>query len=288
MRCPKFVSTLLILVPYQFAIAKPENTSNQTTDRPKFKMIAIGDSISRGFNSYNFWRDAPSHSWSTGDATIYGFTSHFQKLQYILPNHDVVAINLAETGADVNIVDRYIPIAVREKPDYVTYMVGSNDVCGWYEDDPEVLRNYEIKVRSHLNQLTAARDDVRIVMVAIPDLYQVWTVAQEYTACRVIWDYSGLCAPMLATSRTPEQRQAFRGRWLAANRILKEIAEEFPFNIRYIGSLAEYPFGPEHISSYDCFHPSVRGESLLAELTWKRSSMTGWLKNFFGDALKFP
>ena len=80
--------------------------------------------------------------------------------------------------------------------------------------------------------------------------------------------------PLLHSKRTEEERVAFKNRINKINDYIEDISLNYPDNIRFITELENFKFKEEHISHRDCFHPSIKGQDLLSQITWKN----GWFQ----------
>ena len=79
----------------------------------------------------------------------------------------------------------------------------------------------------------------------------------------------GICFELLASNATDATRTAFVRKWEAINATITEIARDHVANVQYDPELSHIDFQWEDLSPTDCFHPSVRGQNLLAEKTWQ-------------------
>ena len=80
----------------------------------------------------------------------------------------------------------------------------------------------------------------------------------------VIWTNFNVCPKLL---QPDSEVEAFKLYVLDMNAIIKNIADDYGSNVKYI-DIYSYPFSPEQVSDVDCFHPDLRGQRILAELTW--------------------
>ena len=106
---------------------------------PPKVMAALGDSITRAFNSRHesilrpvrrspaASLDCPKNSWSTG--TNPAVNSQFQRIQAIDPGRNPVAFNDAVSGARASDMNGQAQTAATQDPDYVTIEIGGNDAC---------------------------------------------------------------------------------------------------------------------------------------------------------------
>src|SRR5215207_549966 len=90
-------------------------------------MAALGDSMTRGFNACGFFFDCTSHSWSTG--TYQPVRSHYLRLLALSPAISGHNYNDARSGARMADLNGQAAMAVSQKVDYVTILMGANDAC---------------------------------------------------------------------------------------------------------------------------------------------------------------
>ncbi len=236
--------------------------------RHDFTMVAVGDSITQAFNSKSFLKSSPDLSWSTGFAKVAGFSSHFLRFQVLLPDFAVHGFNFAKVGAVLADTEAQVAAALEKKPNYMTFMIGANDVCGWPDDHRRQLAAFSDMMTERLAHIVTTNPDMSVLLVPIPDIYHLWDMAKDNGSCKWIWSMANICEPLLGSRRTQRQREEFRERWLDANAALEQAATAYPDQVFFPANLADYSFGPEHVSSYDCFHPSVEGQKLISDLTW--------------------
>lgn len=236
--------------------------------RRDFTVVAIGDSITQAYNSKTFLSSSPEISWSTGESRAEGFNSHVLQLRKLLPDFAIKGYNVAKVGAVMTDAERQVGLALQKNPDYVTFMIGANDVCNWPDNHADKLAAFSNNVTRQLDRLVEANPDINVLLVPIPDIYHLWYTAKDNGSCRQIWSLAGICEPLLGSRRTQAQREQFRQRWRDANAALEQAAALHPAQVFFPANLADYSFGPDHVSSYDCFHPSVKGQKLISDLTW--------------------
>lgn len=224
-----------------------------------FKIAALGDSITTGFNTGGFF-DQKELSWSTGrDQRV---ESHVKRLTQRFTV--VQGRNFAVAGAKVNdVLTRQLANAVVYQPDYVTVMIGANDVCG-----QTPLTQFENDVEIILATLTTRLPNVKIQMVPIPDLGRLREVGLEDSQCQRKWNLLNMCRSLLHARATGQERQVVLERLEHANDILAAASARYPDHASIDMTLASYEFERRHISSVDCFHPSIAGQNLIAELSW--------------------
>lgn len=246
------------------------------SSKEKYTMVALGDSITRAFNAMFYYWDSPSVSWSTGKQKFDGFESHLERLQTLYPEKKVKAYNYGRTGALMKDLTRQVAKAIKKKPQYVTLLIGANDVCRWGADYQGKLDEFTQRLKTNLDTLVAEDPKVKITMSAMPDIYNVWNVMKDKSSCQTIWSVIGFCKELLGKNLTGTQRLAFRDRWAHANSNMASVAALYPQNVKFSDAPASYSFADKDLSTHDCFHPSMKGQGILANVTWQE----GW----FGGA----
>jgi len=233
-----------------------------------FTIGAVGDSISAGFNADRLLNNRDL-SWTTGDSSTRRVNSHYFRLRELHPDLTIRGINEAIAGSVAADLVGQTQRLMRNQVDYVTIMIGANDVCTWEEADyVEKMRVFQNHVVFAVQSILTANANTRIVLVQIPDVYRIWELGST-RSCQTKWNLFGMCKPLLGESRSAADREAFRARWRAANNTLANIAAMFPDRVLFDDSLGATPFEWEHVSRLDCFHPSIAGQNLISELTWQ-------------------
>lgn len=241
----------------------------------KFTIVGIGDSITKAFNANSYFRDSPEVSWATGTKKMAGFESHLEKLQKLMPQTTVTGFNYAVTGAVINDLSAQVKKANAAKPDYLTLLIGANDVCNWTEDYQESLDTFTATLKKNLDSLVAANPKIKITVSAMPDVYRLWELSKTSASCQRVWGFIGLCKQLLGKKLTDQQRLAFKQRWDHANSNIGSAAALYPQNVKYSDYAATYEFSKDDISTHDCFHPSAKGQNTLAQGTWAESWFAG-------------
>src|SRR5215210_4415077 len=91
-------------------------------------IASTGDSITRAFNTCSFpFIGCPANSWSTGtNSTV---NSHYRRILAANPAIQGRNYNDARTGARMNGLLTQVQAAVSQGAEYVTVLMGANDVC---------------------------------------------------------------------------------------------------------------------------------------------------------------
>jgi len=226
---------------------------------------ALGDSITRAMNARRLF-DQPRMSWSTGDDGGRMVESHYWRLRDSLGA--VENYNASKSGAVARDLRDQIESLLPHAPDYVTLLVGANDVCDWPADHGARLAEFQAEIERAVTRLVEAAPEIRIVLSPVPDMYRMYEVGKTKD-CTKKWNTFSICPPLLGSERTKAERQAFVQRLEDANRALRTVSSAFRDHVLYLEELEKYPFQAEHVSDIDCFHPSIDGQQLLADITWR-------------------
>jgi lysophospholipase L1-like esterase len=258
----------------------------------------------RGGNVFDL--DCPPNSWSTG--TNPAVDSQFQRIQAIDPDRNPVAYNDAVSGARAgtdrsNDLVNQVPTAVSQNPDYVTIEIGANDACRPTIADQTLTETFRDHVESALNTLVGADPKVYIEMLSIPDINQLWKLftSPPNPDALLRWSAFGTCQALLAHPLSTAQadmdrRAAFRAQVIDYNDALAAVCAEFKrcrfdnnavFNSSFTADdvatvldTAGLPgtdfwdgvpvIDPNGYlgSTADYFHPSLLGQTSLAETSW--------------------
>jgi lysophospholipase L1-like esterase len=268
--------------------------------QPPKVMAALGDSITRAFNSDGPGcptgpsLDCPKNSWSTGTNPV--VKSQFQRIEAIDPGRDPVAFNDARSGARASGLLGQVETATTQDPDYVTIEIGANDACG-----STPTATFRSQVETALNTLVGSEPKVYIQMLSIPDINQLHTLFTSPPDPNALtrWSVLNVCQALLANPLSTEQadvnrRAAFRAQVIALNAALENVCAGFKrclfdnnavFNSSFTKAdvatvtntegLNIFPFnlipifGPGYENSTaDYFHPSLRGQAQLAAISW--------------------
>lgn len=263
-RCIYGMSSFILLL-----FARLGHANDMAGQDGMFVMAAIGDSITTGFNAKNPL-DNKSLSWSTGYSTTERVQSHYRRAQNVFEG-EVYQLNLAKAGARSDAIEAQMENVVKKlkgrELDYLTVMIGANDVCSWPADHGERLDQFSTRVRNTLDQALAQNPNVKITLVPVPDMLLLYELGAETKTCKARWKILNICAPLLQNNNADE-RAAFGQRVLDLNDSLSSIASEYPHAVHYAADVATFAFEKEDISGYDCFHPSWRGQDKIAEKSW--------------------
>ncbi len=235
-------------------------------------MAALGDSITAGFLSTpNVIGDAPENSWSTG--TTASVSSHYARILAAEPLIGGKNLNVAVSGNSVADLAGQVAQAVTANSEYVTILIGANDVCKATEGAMTPVPTFRSQLSTALAALSSGLPDARIFVLGMPDVYKVWELSHTNPQAQAIWNL-GLCQTMFAnptsTADADIQRRArVRAHLLALNVQLAEVCAEF-IHCRYSNVLAEYALQPADLAQ-DYYHPSLSGQARLAAATFAQT-----------------
>lgn len=250
--------------------------SKITAANSRERVIAvIGDSVSVGVGTGYFPKVAyPNNSWITGSNPL--VVSHIQRLQDAgLP---VRSHNFAESGATImepeeprgDIVPKSLAQqaqrVVEVAPDFITILMGGNDVCSWPVDDDVHTQEFLATITDTLDHLVANTSG-KIMMLAIPDMVRLAEIQLDggCLGCRKMW--ARWCPRMNDHSNLSQLRE----RVAEVNARLDEFSRSHPGRIYFFHWVNQVELLLEDISM-DMLHPSIKGQRKIAEHTWQSAN----------------
>lgn len=240
-------------------------------------IASAGDSITRAFNTGSDpFLDAPANSWSTG-------TNSTVQSQYlrILANNPAIKdknYNLARSGAKVQDLPGMADAINVLQVEYVTILIGANDVCASSEASMTSVDAFRTKFQEGMQRLASGTPNARIYVVSIPNVYNLWSVLKNNYAARVTWSLANICQSMLAnpgsTSQTDmARRERVRQRNIDFNTVLQEVCAQYPQCRFDNNAIFNTVFTAGDVSTRDYFHPSIAGQAKLSSMAWQASGM---------------
>jgi lysophospholipase L1-like esterase len=267
-----FMSVLVVLL---VALVPGLPATPQAAEFVPVRMVALGDSITRGFNACGWYVDCTSRSWAAGSEAA--IRSHYSRLK--ARNDSLVVYNDAARGARVAALDTQARSAVEQRADYVTILIGANDACTSSEQTMTSVAGFETRFRSAMETLREGVPHARVFVASIPDLKRLWDVGRDDAGTRLRWTLFGTCRSMLfkpdsTATADEERRNRVRARVIAFNRVLSNVCAEYP-QCRFDGNVVfNYRFRLSQVSRWDHFHPNADGQAALARLTYPMSFWT--------------
>jgi lysophospholipase L1-like esterase len=225
----------------------------------------MGDSITRAFDATRPL-DNPKLSWSTGDDIFSRVESHLVRIRE-MHGIKVLGYNVARSGGKAVEMPGQAKKLARHKPNYVTMLIGANDLCDWSANADADIELLEKNVRKAIDVLIESNPNVLIAISPVPDMHNLWEIGSG-NRCQKKWDLLKICPRLLSSKSTTAARDIFKSQWADVNQTYERIAADFPKNVRYAAEGANVKFEPKHISTLDCFHPSITGQNLLSEIVW--------------------
>ncbi|WP_444925590.1 SGNH/GDSL hydrolase family protein [Microbulbifer sp. TRSA002] len=245
--------------------------------------------------------DQPEHSWFDGDDNSVESVHDKYKVNY--PN---MAANksAAESGAEMRSGgDNFSTQADRilsqsNLPDHVEVVLGGNDICNRECVDPANCNDplytdseWRSAVQAGLDKLVdGLPNGSTIVLGSVPRVHDLRAAGLDKQSgnsrvdCESVWSTFGICR--IATNGGSMNGESFATRYngIAAaqqryNEILVEEAESYN-GMNGVEVVAEYTgedqlnagtfqFNKDDIDGGDCFHPSIQGQNIVADLLWQ-------------------
>ncbi|WP_079049657.1 SGNH/GDSL hydrolase family protein [Streptomyces torulosus] len=256
--------------------ARPSASPTPAWDSTPRSLVAVGDSITRGFDACSVLSDCPEVSWATGsDASV-------DSLAVRLLGRTGAAErswNYAVTGARMADLPSQVARAVTRKPELVTVMIGANDACRATADEMTPVADFRADFQDAMDALRDSLPKAQVFVTSVPDLKRLWSEGRTNALGKQVWKL-GICPSMLAdpdvlTTAATERREAVQDRVEAYNDVLRDVCAE-DRHCRYDGdAVFDYRFGQAQLSQWDWFHPSVDGQARLAEIAYRIVSRKG-------------
>ena len=147
---------------------------------------AIGDSITRATNACCYYGDHPSHSWSTGYNPFGPVNSHYERLIARNPAIWGNAYNDARAGAKMRDADDQATLAVSQGAQYVTILMGANDVCTSSRSTMTSVANFRSQFQAAMQILATEMPDRRIFVASIPNIRRLWWLFHDDPVARFV------------------------------------------------------------------------------------------------------
>ena len=249
--------------------------ADAATARPALpsRMAAIGDSITQAVDDCCSLGSHPQDSWSTGDGfPANGIQSHYARILAANPSIAGRAFNDAVPGAKVADTEAQALVAVAQGAQYVTILIGANDVCTGTIASMTSTAAFQAAFQTTMSTLESGLPaGSHIFVSSIPNLYELWSVMHTNPTAQAVWSVFKICQSLLSTANTQAQRLQVLAQEEAYNTILGQVCGQYA-NCRWDGGATfSFPFTPPQVSMLDFFHPSQSGQAVLARLTWAKS-----------------
>ncbi|GAB3120218.1 hypothetical protein GCM10027160_35780 [Streptomyces calidiresistens] len=229
-------------------------------------LVALGDSITTGFDSCGVLADCPEVSWSTGtEPDVESLASRLEITR---------TWNEAVSGARMADLPSQAQRAAAREPDLVTVLIGANDACATTPAAMTPVEDFRADFEESVGIIREGAPDARLLVASVPDLQRLWEEGRQYPEALQVWGF-GICPSMLAdpeamTPQAEERRTEVRERVMEYNTVLAEVCAE-DVDCRYDdGAVFGYTFTADDLSEWDWFHPSREGQRVLAELAYEQ------------------
>ncbi|WP_436537026.1 SGNH/GDSL hydrolase family protein [Actinoplanes sp. HUAS TT8] len=255
--------------PTRTRTAKP--TATGTAGYPA-SMAALGDSITAGVGSCLAYLACSRNSWSTGTGD--DIDSHYRRILAKNPKIKGHAYNYAEPGAEASALAGQATRAVDAKVSYVTVLIGANDACAGTVGGMTSVATFRANVDRGLGRLKKGLPKARVLMASIPDLYRLWQVGRDDAEVVRVWRAGGVCPSMLAdpasdAAADEQRRRAVRDRIDAYDEELRAACVKYGSRCRWDdGRVHDVRFSIDLLNTFDFFHPNLKGQNKLAEVTY--------------------
>ncbi|MEN3583006.1 SGNH/GDSL hydrolase family protein [Streptomyces sp. ZYX-F-203] len=232
-------------------------------------LAAVGDSITRGFDACAVLADCPEVSWATGSRPEVDSLA----VRLLGPDATRHSWNHAVSGARMADLAGQMERAAAHRPALVTVLMGANDACRDTVAEMTSVADFRAGFERALGALRQASPGSRVFVAGIPDLMRLWEQGRTDPLAGRVWEL-GVCPTMLgdadATDPAATERRETVGRRVEDfNRVLEEVCAEDRLCRTDGGAVHDDAFGPESLSRWDRFHPSVTGQARLAEIAYR-------------------
>ncbi len=234
-------------------------------------MAAVGDSITQAASTGGtLGADAPQNSWSTGSSST--VTSHYLRLIGAGADIDGRNYNLSVSGARVGGLQAQMQNAVSVAPDYLTVLIGGNDLCTDTVAEMTPVSVFHDQFQAAMATLDTGSPGTHVYVVSIPDVYQLWSLFRNNFFARFVWASADICQSLLANPASTQaadvqRRAAVRQRNIDYNAALAEVCAQFATCL-FDGNAAFNTALTTSDVSGDYFHPSIAGQAKLASVSW--------------------
>jgi lysophospholipase L1-like esterase len=235
-------------------------------------MASTGDSITQAYNTgFIPFTDNSAGSWSTGtDSSV---NSHYLRLLALNPAISGHAFNDSRSGARMVNLNGQMAVVVGQHVDYVTVLMGGNDVCQPTEAQMTSVDDFRAQFTAAMTTVTTGSPAAKVFVASIPNVYQLWSTLKNNGTARFVWSIFGVCQSMLAnplstSKRDVRRREHVLQREIKFNTVLEQVCSHYP-QCRFDGNATfNYAFTAADVSGRDYFHPSLTGQRNLAAGTW--------------------
>ena len=218
---------------------------------PPQKMAALGDSLTVGANGGG----GLAGSWATGtDANI---SSHLQRLGLAACDS---SCNFAVAGKKMKQLNGQAQKAVAYKADYVTILMGTNDVC---PSSMTSMSDFTSQFTSAMNTLTSGLPGARIFVASIPNWSRLPGLFSNSSDATTAWNANNHCPSFLPTPPQSGGQEID-----AYNQTLKSVCAKYATCVFDGDAVFDDQFATGDYSTQDYFHFSEAGQAALSAVTF--------------------
>jgi len=225
-------------------------------------MAVCGDSISQAAAADNLPHDAPWHSWATGDALLDVCVSHLERIR--LAGVSCVGYNHSWSGADSFNLAAQVANTVASGAEYVTILMGHNDVCANSTAEMTPVATFTQNYNDAIDTLQAGLPGAKILVLENIKMTRIYDVAKWDLTCQLRWALSTGCNNVLKNGTT--QRNEANAQNIAYNSALRTLSAEQ--GVFFDDDLYELEFQLLHLSLFDCFHPNILFQNMIADASY--------------------
>jgi len=264
--------SILAMVAWSLAGAATASADPAITGYPG-SIAATGDSITQAYDADSLFPPGvrPQYSWATGSSSK--VNSLYLRILAANPAIAGHAFNDAKSGARMVDLNGQLGTAAGQSVDYVTILMGGNDVCQPSEAAMTSVADFTAQYSNAMATLTAASPSTNVYVVSIPNVKTLWSTLKGNAIARFVWAIGGVCQSMLArplsTAQTDVDRRArVLQREVDFNAALASVCAAYT-QCRFDGNAVfNVAFVASDISTRDYFHPSISGQKKLAAVSW--------------------
>ena len=235
-------------------------------------IAAIGDSISQAYDVCCSYGDHPANSWTTGYSSTDGVTSHYER---VLAANSAISghyFDDAVSGAKVADTATQASNAVTQAAQYVTVLIGANDVCTSSISTMTPTATFQSQFQSTMSTLESGLPaGAHIFVSSIPNIYNLWSVLHTNSSAEFVWSAAQICQSMLNRNNTETQRQQVLSQEEADNSVLQQVCQQYANCLWDNLTTFNYQFAASQVSTLDYFHPNLSGQAALASASWGAS-----------------
>lgn len=268
----RITCTLAAAATLAAALGAGATTARATTVPLPNSIAAIGDSISQAYDVCCSYGNHPANSWTTGYSSTDGVSSHYERILAANSGISGHYFDDAVSGAKMTDAAGQASSAVSQAAQYVTILMGANDVCTSSISTMTPTATFQSQFQSAMSTLESGLPSgAHIFVSSIPNIYQLWQVLHTNGSARFVWAAAQICQSMLNSNNTEAQRQQVLSQEEADNTVLQQVCQQYANCLWDNLATFNTAFAASEVSTLDYFHPNLSGQAALAGTTWGAS-----------------